>query len=802
MATGTDEERGLTEAEQEELRELNKATGGNAHDQYLNDHGKDDPNRIGSGYNPNIPGGGRKSDGSSDVNSAASDVDRGPRFGWLKRHKKEAAAGGVIGGAIISGAMLTLTIGTGPLKFMHIAQLLQSADWSSNEDQDDTSVFRIYRTIRMLNKGTPENTRLNALGNKFADRYEARLNSTGISSAYTNIFGYFDGFAIDRSHPEFRGMNDNQLRDHLQNKYGIPKEAVINGSSLSSNPEARGKVVISSQKLGYFKSQRFVRGKLNQAGVGKLSSVIGTRILKIRTGATLHPIKKLDQKILRGAENAFNKAMRERRNKLIRKGTNSISAESKPGGQTEEEKRARGANAEANAQEANKIIEEGKAAGQAAAEGNKSPLSAFRNSLATKITLGGAALTTIPCLLRSMDDEAGQIEREKVVAPMQREAVATIAMGAQAQSGHDVDLRQLEFFDKFTYGVDSSNKKTSFSDAQAIKAAEGQPGKGYAPSLSLKNIGNGTPFSFLNEAPFDAPLDVACSAAVAGAVLVVSFIGGPVSTVVSTAIGLALIPKIIDAGGAWLSDDPVDVINAVGADRGNIWRFGSRLAAGDQALAGGGRALNEGEEKELINISAVSQRQEFSEKSLAYRLFSPYDYRTPVSRLIDRYSNYSASSNISDLFSNIGNVGSTLISNVGNLLSGRSYAAGDTYYKFPFPKVGFSVQEMNDTRFQNPVEVGRAAGKLFDSPNGRPFIDRMATCNAVIIGKDSEGHWNATSATDKTPTMKEIKAPECGDKTYEWLLTRFFVKYTLNMNSMTCLGGDNESCQYVGFSNG
>ncbi len=798
MATGTDEDRGLTEAEQEELKELNNATGGNAHDQYQAEHG-DDPNRIGSGYRPSSSGGSSTGDGSS---SSGDDSGGSSRFGWLKRHKKEVAAGGVIGGALITGAVGIMSIGSGPLKFLHIAQLLTSADWASTEDQDDTSVFRIYRTVKLLNKGTPENTRLNALGNKFADRFEARLNSTGISSAYTNIFGHFDGYVIDRSHPEFRGMNDNQLRDHLEKKYGIPKDAVINGSSLSSNPEARGKVVISSQKLGYFKSQRFVRGKLNQAGMGKLSSAVGTRVLKVRTGATLHPLKKLDQKILRGVENAFNKAMRERRNKLLRKGTNTITTESKPGGETEEEKRARAANADANARSANEILEEGKTAGQAAADGNRNALSAFRSSLTAKITLGGAALTTVPCLLRSMDDEAGEIERQKLILPMQRDAVATIAMGEQEKSGHDFDTRQFAFYDKLLAGTDSSGKKTSFSDAQAIKAADGQPDKGYPPSVTLQNIGNGTPFSFLNEPPFDAPLDVACSAAVAGLVLVIAFVGGPVSTAVSTAIGLALVPKIIEAGGAWLSDDPADVINAVGADRGNIMRFGSRLAAGDQALAGGGRALNESEEKELINISSVSQRQEFSEKSLAYRLFSPYDYRTPISRLIDRYGNYSASSNLSDVFSNIANIGSVITNNLGNLLSGRTYAATDTYYKFPFPKVAFSVQEMNDTRFQNPVEVGRAAARLFDSPSGKPFIDRMSSCNAVTIGKDSEGRWNATSTVDKTPTMKAIKVPECGDKSYEWLLTRFFVKYTLNMNSMTCLGGDNESCQYVGFSNG
>lgn len=796
MSTETDEDRGLSKAEQQELKELNQATGGGSYDKYMANH-PEEADRVGRGYSPS---GSANQDPDSGDGSGGGD-----KKGWFRRHPKEVVAGGLIGTALISGFVGLLSIGTGPLRFMHIGQMLTSADWASLEDEDDNTVMRIYRHLRLLNQGTPENTRLNALGNKFADRYEARINSTGLSSAYTNVFGYFDGYALDRSHPEFRGMNDNQIRDHLEKKYGIPKDAVINGSSLSSNPEARGKVVIDAKKLGYFKGKRFLTTKLRQAGVSKLSSAVGTRLLTVRAGATLHPVKKLDEKILRGVENAFNKAMRERRDKLIRKGTNAITAESKPGGQTEEQKRAAAQNADAARNSANEIINEGKQADTAIREG-RDGLSGFRNSLTAKIAGGGAAVTAIPCLLRVIDDEAGEVERQQVILPLQRQAVEFIALGDQVKSGHDIDLRQLEFYDKMLAGKDASGKKTSFSDAQAIQAIDGKPDKGYGPPETLNNIGQGTPFRFLNEGSIGAALDVACHAVVQGGLLIVSFIGGPVSTAASAIASYLLLPHIISAATGWLSGNAVD-INAVGQEKGNQLRFGSRLAAGDQALASGGRSLSEGEEKELIKIAAVSQRQEFSEKSLAYRLFSPYDYRTPVARLIDRYGsvNYSgaeATSALTDAFSGIANVGSLITGNLANLLSGRTFAQSDTYYKFPFPKVGFSVAEMNDTRFQNPVEVGRAAGRLFDSPGGKTYIDKMNNCSAVTINKDGQGRWNAVSSTDRTPTMKAITAPECQDTSYEWLLTRFFVKYTTNMNAMTCLAGDNESCSYVGFSNG
>jgi hypothetical protein len=720
---------------------------------------------------------------------------------WWHSKRNQAVGGSLLGGALITAALGTLSIGWGPLKFLHIAQLLSDADFGSTQDQDDESILRLYRYIRALNQGVPENTRMNAAGNKMADRVEARLNSVGLSSTYTNIFGHFDGFAIDRSYPEYRGMNDQQLRDHFKNTYGLD---LINGSDLSSNPGARGKLVIDAKKIGFFKQNRFIKTKLKQAGVWRVFSAGQARVLGVRlnTASIFHVLKIADEKLMRGAEDKFNAYMRERRNKAIREGTTPINTETRPAGQNDAERQAAANNAEQARNGANEVINEGRQADTALRQGNADPLSTFRNSLTLKVSLTAASATAVPCLMLAVNEATGEIERKQVLMPLARQAVEFISIGSQIKSGHDLTARQLGFYDKMLQGTNSQGKKSTFWDAAAIKAADGKPNEGYPPDQTLRSIGQGGPFVALSQGNLGAVMSTLCSPAIQGGLLLVSFIGGPLTTAFQTVVAYVTLPHIIDAAAQWLSGNPVN-IEACCDEKGSQLRFGSRSAAGEQGFASGGRQQTVAEEQELVEINNFSIREDFAEKSLAYRLFNPYDYRTPMARFIDRYTSQSLAQSMTDAFSGLTNMGSLITGNIANLASGRSSAAGSTYYQFPFAKVAFSRAEMNDTRFQNPYTTSAAAGTLFDSSNGQVYINRMLSCNAVAIDKDQQGKWNAHSIQNTTPTIAAASKPECQDQSYEWLLTRFFVKYTMNMNSMTCIdGGDDESCGYIGFSNG
>lgn len=727
----------------------------------------------------------------------------------LGKHKKKKgrvfAMGkkrGIIFGSVFGvgavGGFTLFTTTLAPLQFIHISQTL-SQHFDAQQDADDESVLRVYRYIRFLNKGTPERTRLGVLKNRFADRFERRINGTGLTSMYTNLYGFINGYAIDREHPEFKNMTDDELREHVKEKYGLD---VVRGETLTSSPDAKGKWVIDAKSLGIMtKGRSLLKTKLLQSGLGRIGSAIGLRLLTIRSGAGFHPmtLQGIDQKILRSAEDLFNK-MRERRNARLANGTAvAPGTDSKSGGDTEEERKA-SQNAADTKGEADKIIQEGKAANADVKAGKPGALTKFSQSTSAKFAAGGAAAVSAVCLLRGIATDSGAIKRAQVIDPAIRSAVEKMALGSQLEDGSDFDSAQLAFYESYLSGKDSRGVTSSFSDGQAWNAMETNGDvTGVAPSSTLRNIGKGTPFDFLNEGATGATLNVACSAAVQVGLTIVTFLGGPVTAVVGIAAGIVAVAPLAHEAALWLAGSAVD-IEARGADSGNLDAFGGRLAANEQALAMGGNVLSSGEEKQLNNVTGSARREEFSQKSLAYRLFNPRDYRTPVAKLIDQQSTQNVAQNVASAVRGFMNLGSTLGSQVATLTSGKTHAMSPTF-DWGFPKVGMSLAKMQDPRFQNPFESSeRTAADLLEGPDSQKWIDRATKCNAVTIAKDNDGKWGVTSSKDKTPTYRDINSPECLETSYEWTSIQFFIHYTMTMEGEACrVGGEAESCKITGF---
>lgn len=735
--------------------------------------------QVGKGYTP----------------EEAAPTNKRPRIFRLTK-KRGAILGGTLGASAVGGiTFLSLTFG--PLQFVHIAQLLKGADFSSQQDSDDESLARLYRYIHHLRLKQPEKVRLSLLGNKLADRFEVRLRAAGLTSTYTNLFGYLNGYAVDRSFPEYRGMNDQQLTKHMKEKYNVD---LVRGETLSSSPGARGKMVIDGRKVGYFKNRKFMREKMLQSGSWRTSTAVGSRLLSKRGAVTFHPIKKLDQKILRKTEDMFAK-MRERRTAAIKQGATPTLpvTEVKPnqeGSAAEQEQAA--SNAEETKANADEVIGEGKQADADQKAGKQGALTRFQNSLTAKITLGGAAAASIPCILRAIADESSEIKQKEVIKPAMRMSYEYISLGSQAQSGDDIAPEQGSFYQSYLTGKGADGKETTWSDARAIQAIDPNGFQG-GPDASetLKTINKGTPFDFLNEGATGATFDVVCSTVVQGTLLIVAFIGGPVGAAVGTAASLILVPRIITAAAEWMSGNALN-IEAKGAELGNTLRYGSHLAANEQAFASGGVPLSKEEEQQLYESNLLAQHTEFNEKSFAYRLLNPSDYRTPVAKLIDRYSNQNALTTMASAVRAFTGTAGSVFGNIGNLFTGRSLAAAAPY-DFGIPKIGFSQAKMNDPRFENPYELGVVP--ILEGPEGQTYIDRAQACMAVTIAQDGEGYWNATSTKDTIVDYKALKDNDCADpQNEEWTRIQFFIKYSVVMASAACYEGvDDQACSDVGF---
>src|SRR6185312_15914522 len=95
-------------------------------------------------------------------------------------------------------------------------------------------------------------------------------------------------------------------------------------------------------------------------------------------------------------------------------------------------------------------------------------------------------------------------------------------------------------------------------------------------------------------------------------------------------------------------------------------------------------------------------QSQFDGHNLAYKLFSPYDKDSALSKIIDKskpgFSNNMAS--IGSLFLNFGQV----FSSFGNILSHKALANPANSYDYGFPEYGFSAAELADPRFENPFD--------------------------------------------------------------------------------------------------
>jgi hypothetical protein len=211
----------------------------------------------------------------------------------------------------------------------------------------------------------------------------------------------------------------------------------------------------------------------------------------------------------------------------------------------------------------------------------------------------------------------------------------------------------------------------------------------------------------VNEGPVGAVLGPACSTAGSIALgtlsLALDFTGvgalvGQVGTGIVTSIASG---PILNQIAHWLAGNAVDV-TAVGADFGNNVNFGAKLAANDQAITAGGRALSHAEAGRLFAFENAQAQQDFQKHSIAYKLFNRYDEKSAISKLIDNTSP-DPSQNIAKMGSMFLNFGH-IFARVPTLFASTAHAASAEPYDYGFPTYGFSQDEMSDPTVENPYE--------------------------------------------------------------------------------------------------
>jgi hypothetical protein len=754
-------------------------------------------NQVGRGYQPSYK--------SSVKNTKMDKQEKRDARKWLFKNRRAVMGGGVVGTLI---ALFSFFFFQGPLQFVHIAQLMEQFHFASQEEQADDRFTKLARYIKYRGSGEIEKTRLGFYQNKIADRVEGKMNKVGIKSSYTDVFGFGDGYIIDAdklSRSEFddlKGKSNAESAKYLKDNFSVEiKTKLPNGSPLP-----KGSFFVDASDLGYFQNRKLVKTMLKVSLYNKIASSVGARVMGKRAGVNWHPMKRLDNKILKTAEARYLEWKKQRVSDV--QNGNQVGLEGRASYGEDSEQAVKD---EANkaAAEGNAVVAEGKDTGTKVSAGDTEAIAAFQDSLSAKIGLGGASAAGVLCMVRGIDQNADQIKMKQVVLPLIRLGMLAVTFGNQVMfGGSDSSTEQLGFLSKQLNGKDSTKHKSSWIQAESIQAELGHSKSGVKPDETLTTITNNTPFHFLTVGVFDAILTPVCSVPGQLAITIVSFFGGPVSALTQTVVGEIVGGHIMNTIAHWLAGSAVDPL-PVGADFGNEVNFGSLLAANAQGVSRGGRELSKDEAKKLAEIERSRFQKEFNNKSLAYKIFNLNDPRSAAAKVIDQASP-SIDQNISNVANSLLHFGQ-MFSSVPKLLTANVHADDPIYYDYGVPRVGFSVAEINSPFVKNPyLNACRVIGctgvvdengntvnitGILQGPNGEDYIERAKTCFGVTIDPAT---FDITDFQAGNPEYKDITSDDCKSTDSDWMKIRFYIFDTQNMLSIACYEGEEDACQAVG----
>lgn len=759
-------------------------------------------------------------------NPAGAVAGRGLKGIFLgSRRRKQATVGGSIVGLIVGGGFFGLTIASGPLEIIHFAQVLQRIHLTTNANEGNDRTAKVFWSVRNYKNQTVYRTNLGVLGNRYADRIEAKLNAAGYESVYEPRTGAWKGLVPDRNSPEYKGLkNDTEFQAAVKENLGIElKKGPLPGYTGDQ-------FYIDPRDTGYIKGVKNSRGVVSdilaKTGENNISSTIGARVIGKRYGLTFHPIKRLDAKLIAAANKALQDAKAKKEDQaaqdkaaadaeqaayedeqaqLLSQGdTTALEAQKSPTkdpNATTQQNAATDSNATGAQGEADTVTQDAAAAGSNPGSAEAGALSKLTGSVGFKITAGGAALIGVACLAKGLDDSATQVKEVQVIEPLMRMSGQFLSLGSQLQSGQDVDAKQVSYF---AAKLNDPQTQTSFGQAQSLQAEMGNPYDKSKVSTTLTTIGdNATPFHFLNEGVIGTTLGGACSTAGTIGLTVVSFLGGPVSATVGTALGLAFGPAIIKQAAEWFAGKAVN-INLAGAPLGDAANYGTKLVANAGAISNGGAKLSGSQVAELQGDQKIGYQNQIASESFAERTFSPVNSSSLVASLIDKFAALQAGG-VANFFAMVFSP-STYTHLFASVFSKHTSAATlSESYDYGLPTYGFSAADMDNANTSDPFANANKAADILDGQDGQTYIDRAQKCFGATITKDSTGTWNVS--VDSTPASKvnyygtvyKNIAGDCADNSLPWLRIRFLIFDTQTMKSVACYEGDEDSCSQVGF---
>lgn len=720
------------------------------------------------------------------VNKASGDGDleddqffkgeEGEKNGKRRRWRRRAVVGGGIAGALGGGTITLMFIfSSGPLQFLHFAQILQQFHFGNSDSFTNGRAAQLIEYARTRNE--PERRNLNYFGDRIADHYSTRLRDAGIEFEYNNR-ARVAAVIVDPDTPE----GERTIAELEGQEFTTETVDTDNGP--------RTRVELTGERARVRRAAITVA--VDSIGMNKVSNAIAGRLLKIRAGVNLHPLRN----IARAADERlfdYIDKVRQDQSDYIGEGDDTelrVNADDDADGTSGDEPDTTDqTDIDAAANEGNATIDEGGSVSTRA--------SRLRTSLAAGAGIAGFASLT--CGLQQIGNQAAALQTSNIVRPLIRNGMQVISVGSQIQTGQDVNLDELGALSHSLY---DSVGRTSWAQAQSIQEEMGNFGAGVAMDTAAIP-GTAKPLFF---GQLDAVLGLipgvgaVCSAVTSTAGNIILTIGGvalgasgPFGIILnagSEAAQAILTGAFLDDLVQWIAGEQVDT-SVAGAMFGNYANFGAFLANNDRMWSLGGRLLSGTESGQLDEMRVNEQRREFKQKSFYARVFDLKEPNSVAAKTLLENPTFASTSNMTSSVAQmpIRSV-SSVFSNLSSVFTPRSMAqSSSTEDRYGVPEVGFSVDELNSEIAEDPYE-----NASFVEANIEHLNDTYGDCFNTTIDPET-----GTIQTSDVASYID-RSDECDSNSEELLRFRFYLADMTIAQSLTCYAGvDEETCENLGF---
>lgn len=700
------------------------------------------------------------------------DDSTGKKKFWTPRKK---ITGG-IAGLFVGGAVGIFSIIQGPLGIIHAGQLLQQFHFSSDEEFMDS---RAGKTIRWLRtRGSEQRRNFGVTGNALADRYEAKLRNAGMEPRY-NTSGRIDAITFDENNPKARAAlaemqaNGIEPEDLGDGKYRVDLETGLG----STRPR-----------------RRFLKSVVGGIGLNKVSSAVSKRVLTTRGGVDWHPLKNAARDLDEGLSEYW-KRVREDRNQ--RRAQGDIDKSNFDGRETEGEDGETRADPENDrlAGESNDLL-----------DGSRADV---RGKVRGALTggVGFATAATLICTVKQIGDAIPETKQATVILPLMRTGIEIVAMGNQVMTGQDVNLDELGATVTQFYDESAEPDAQSFFSAMSIQAELGQEQTGVdMPGAAKPTTDKPAIFhtidNIISSIPGGGTVCDAVTSTVGGWLVDITdwaTSGGPVRGVVAAiqdlAVGAAAGSFVDDLVG-WLVGEPI-VLDASGALLGNYANYGALLAANESAISHGGAALGQAQVTQLDQEREQRQLAQMQQKGWVDRYLNPYETQSLVAVAFLENPGINTNGSAVHALGSPFTALSSSFSSFSRLFVPEINAANT--YDYGFPEFGFSVEEMDSERYENPFENADRV-----EPNLEELNEKYGECFGTTIDPNT---LKIQTNIDEGIRYDEIDKDKCRvdqndsqSEINELNDYRFYLADQFTIKSLLCYEGlDDSACAEVGF---